>query len=1158
MKSHIKILLWGSLLLLVAQPSFADLPASLRVYTAHGEIDTIYQAFTKLSLIVSDARYIGACFALLILSFLVTAYHVFGGKGIIGQMGPSDMLSWIFSFLVACVLLRAFIIPTTDVTIDDVTMGQTMTVADVPDGIVLLVNGMNIMENALLEIVNTSNTPDSFINNPGGSGFNIISKMFDKQIDLSGTPEGTDMAINIQNYIKDCLAPALSNNTNGLNIDELMNSTNYTPAFAKAANPAVFTSLSSGTVVTCGASYTTISTYFNGLTDSSPSVQKWATRFCSEAGWFDKVMVFVGIPKLTTCWNNATNFVGSSIIGTPVTLPQIFRQTLITQELYKYATSGDLNAGVIGSGNYHQGNAMVSAGLLSAEWMPQIKNMMLAAFLGMSPFLLIFLATTIWKKVLGFMFGCLTFFTVWGICDAVMHDFAMAKAIEVMRGVAQGQLGMKSIIMFSSESMKAYAVFGQYKVWSMGLAVFFSGALVKGGSELGRIAAGRASDMKSVGDAASADMTDPVRNASKREGLASAVPTQALYNSNAYDAMSSVAEYNKKSGVYGAQAIMNSGLGGPGHTPETAAQNTGRGKAYTVTSNVSAADALDAVSGQTGQSGYDLLAKNATVNLAKTSGEAQAYSDEGGGSIAGVVDLARRAGSFDVGEKLSKMGAYEKGAALTGKSVRGLQNEVAGAAAAKTIQDAASFRESAAKHYGPGDQGMYDMAKDFAQVNNETGVGRNKALRDVAEKHFGGAGNIAAAEQALQTFNRLKNVADREEFAKIARKHFGNNDNSEFKMMSVIANASAARAAGTALSDNDVAKTFFHGDKTDMNRAFATYQNLEKGSEIHTLGGKAKDTAIKKGEYDASQSRAIADYIKTMGVSGAASPALLSKFGDASRSLMSEIASSKLSGRALSSGAQNAYNAIKGHEQARAQFNAFGASSGASYTVQKGDDLRGLEKKFGMPIGSIKEGMPLNIKTHMDRNGNVSFDGAVEGSSGYNISRNKNDVSRNSGGYEHGNMFQALTNLNSGKTSEYARELAEAKAKGGGALKSVIASQARDLAKDINAFVSSSGISTDSSDVGLGISKSGTGGGFKYSNTEQGRVDLISAEITQLLQKTVSQSGDLETNYIRNVGGYVSGINKRMGKEDASKWGLESILTRPLEATKDMFKKNDD
>jgi len=653
---------------------------------------------------------------------------------------------------------------------------------------------------------------------------------------------------------------------------------------------------------------------------------------------------------------------------------------------------------------------------------------------------------------------------------------------------------------------------------------------------LGRIAAGRASDMKSVGDAASADMTDPVRNASKREGLASAVPTQALYNSNAYGAMSSVAEYNKKAGVYGAQAIMNE-MGGPGASPDVAARATTPGKVYSVQSANADAMGLKNASEATNQSGQAILDKNATAKHARTSGETQAYFDEAGGSVAGVVNLANELGSYGVGKNLAELNANKGIAEDSGISVRSVLNDNADVGAAKLRGAAIAFRASAEKHYGQGQKGMVAMARDFENINNETGVGRNQALRDVAEKHYSGAGNIAAAEKDLQTYNRLKNVADRKEFAQIARKHFGNNDNSEFKMMSVIASAVAARAAGTALSDDQVASRFFGGDKTAMNRAFATYQNLQKGSEINTLGRRANSIAEDKGKFDASQNMAISDYIKTMGVSGSASPALLEKFNSASKSLWNEALSRNLSGKALSPNTQAAIDGIKNNKEALNQFNAVGASIGGSSTIKTAQEARRAEKMTGLEAGSLKEGTTATFKGSMDRSGNIKF-ARLDGQSGVNVRSDNTISSSTDRGTHHANMAQSILGK---KTGALVDSLLAAGKKGPEALQAEITNQAWTLSREITPVYSDQGTTAEGGSTAKGVSAGFNAGlGASASRTvtdshqKQNAINFNAKKAQAVISTAYSESyGNRERmidNYNKYVGSFVEGVEGKIEK----------------------------
>lgn len=1159
----LKIIFFSTLLLTVANSAFAVLPADLRVYTSHGEINTLHEAFMKISLIASDARYIGLCYTVLVLSFLVTAYNVFGGKGIIGQMGTPDMLHWIFTFLAACVILRAFIIPTTNLTIDDVTTNQTVTIPNVPDGMVLLVNGMNLVENAMLEIVATAGTPDGFVQNPGGTGFNILSKMFEKQIELSGIVGGggSDISTSIQYYIKDCVAFAMQNNGSGLTLDNLMSNVDYTPILALAANPAVFTSSANGTTISCSAAYINIAAYIAALNDAHPDVDTWVERSCAEAAWYDDpwaAIPLLGAAKKITCRDSAIDFLKIITNEPGLTAAQVFRQILISQELYRFTTSEDINAGIVGGGSYSQGNSMVSAGLLSAEWMPQIKSMMLAAFLGMSPFLLVFLASTMWKKVLAFMFGCLTFFTVWSLCDVVMHDFAMTKALAVLRDVAQGKLGYKSVLMFSDDSMKAYAVFGQYRVWSMALAVFFSGALVKGGSELGRIAAARGSDMKSTADSAGADMTDPVRNANKREGLVAAVPTQGLYNAGAYDSMQSVAAHQKQLSVATSRAKMEA-LGGTNRAPDIAANNEAAVIAYQVEASEANMIAADTVSSVMDMPRKDMLRDNSITASAEASGKTKAYFNEGGGSVAGVVGLVNQMSAFGIDKNLAEMGAFKKGAANTGESVKSLLNGVADVTAAKAIEDAASFKSSAETHYGPGDKGMYAMAKDFANINNETGVGRNQALRAVAAKHYGGPGNIAAVEKDLQSFNRLKNVADKQAHDAIAEKHFGGDDE---KMYAAMAMASVAKASGDAVAQKEVAKNYFHGDQHDMNKAASLYDNSVKASKHTSLGSGLKSTAKGVGEYDAGADKGKANVNSTIGSSGVEATSAASDLGNKSRAIWSSLTDSMANGRPMEPKMRQALANMIRDPESRAQLNANG---GGLYLHMPNDQGKAiaLGKKLGMSEADSASlaGSGITLTGGVDEQGRLSF---TNTSSKAGTSIYKGD--ENTRGYA-----GALARIQSGaydSIKPIAQRLMDSRnntadrtidGKGGSSQQLEIRALTAQLTKEMqdsghsrtgrrDGTLTSSGSS--SFNLGLGNKKlgAGVGGAIDYSDrsSDGESANLVTTTIRRGIGKALAESGNsveiLSQKLDQYVGNYVRDTLNETQEKKPTDYGGDAIL----------------
>ena len=263
------------ILILVPSSLYAEIPETFRVYTTQGDLNILYHAFQRVALICTDIRYKGLFASIIILSALITAFGVFG-KGLIGKVDASDMMRWFFTFIFGCLIYRSFIVPTTDITIHDETASQSIVVAGVPDIIALLANFSNTIEQGLIKIVEVSGLSCGFIDNPGGNSFNILTKMFDTRVDLSGTGDGgVKNQININNYIEDCLAFEIARPGTTLTLDEIGINTDFNAILAKATHPSVFTQDAEGTNLSCTEAYVNINTYFSALNDTHPAVIKW-------------------------------------------------------------------------------------------------------------------------------------------------------------------------------------------------------------------------------------------------------------------------------------------------------------------------------------------------------------------------------------------------------------------------------------------------------------------------------------------------------------------------------------------------------------------------------------------------------------------------------------------------------------------------------------------------------------------------------------------------------------------------------------------------------------------------------------------------------------------------------------------------------------------
>lgn len=740
-----RLIYFSFLLFLYTDTASAELPDYLSVYTTQGDLDTIFHAFNRLALICSDGRYQGLFISIVIISFLVMAFKTFG-KGFIGKITEADMLHWFFTFLAGCIIYRAFIIPTTDVTIFDETANQTITVPGVPDAIALIANSMNMIEQGVIDIVDTSGgAAHGFTSNPGGLGFNFINKLFETDINLAKTGDGgLDNESNLDNYIKDCFVFEFTREGTTLTLDDIYVNTDFNALLAQAASPSNFTKKADGTVLSCSQAYADINTYLTALTDEHPAVLAHYERACSKAGWFDKILGVTGQSRILTCTNEARDFLNNSIILENLSTSQIFKQKLISESIFSYITSGDVDDSIRNIGNYNQGNMMISTGLMSAEWMPKIKSMMLAAFLGMSPFLLLFLASAMWRGVLSFLIGSFIFFTVWGICDAMMHQFALDKALGLVKEVADGKLGLRSCLFFASDSMKAYAVFGQYKIWSMTFAVLFSGALTKvGASQLGRVAIQQGGNISRPGNEAGDMLTDPGKKSKALDTMVSSVPAVAMANNNSFNAMQLAERFNRESRLQTAsQKMAASGSPVSSYAPTVAAGIDSQNRVIGVKKQTADREGIETVSDAMNQPVEMTLLKNSITSTARTAQDSHEFIKQSGGDTQGAVDAAGTIKRIDNAKKISTAnadkilsetafgpGGIEKKASIeahyqSGKDVmfaHGLGNETTAmmtgrAKGQKDTSDAMALREY-----------MDTMGQDSAKIDSKSAMFRSSA-----------------------------------------------------------------------------------------------------------------------------------------------------------------------------------------------------------------------------------------------------------------------------------------------------------------------------------------------------------------------------------------------------------------------------------------------
>lgn len=196
---------------------------------------------------------------------------------------------------------------------------------------------------------------------------------------------------------------------------------------------------------------------------------------CADAGWD---------PSNPTEFNRCKEIISditSWVTGVTASETLLMRQTLMAESIFHalQETSPDTAVQILASRN--AGNAMIASGIMTNQWIPVFKAIMTAVAFGMIPFVMIFLPTPVFPKALLWTIGSLLLITVWGVVDALLHQFAMDYSKIVFKEISDHQLGLTSIMNMATSSQKTLAAFGAIRASGMMLSMGFTSLLIKFG-----------------------------------------------------------------------------------------------------------------------------------------------------------------------------------------------------------------------------------------------------------------------------------------------------------------------------------------------------------------------------------------------------------------------------------------------------------------------------------------------------------------------------------------------------------------------------------------------------------------------------------------------------------------------------------------------------
>lgn len=534
------------IIILFASNAWANVPSSLQIYTTHGDFDVIYNTFLRIALLMSDPEYKSVYFSVVVASIVIGSAAVFL-RSMTSDGGLQGILRVFGVAIIGAILYTTFIAPTNSITIYDETLNLSGTVGNVPEGLIFIAGLANKLEQGFVELIWTSAAAGvaSYRDNPGGLIFNLMKNIYSGGVDLtSATGPGVYINTNLRRYIDDCLLEEIVRPGTNININDFNRTTDFLAILQEAQSLSRWTvwaddTYRAGATVTCTQSYTSMKNFFDALTPASPLVTRFYREKCGKAG-LSQPAGATGTPVDVQC-RDMVEAMTNRIIGGAIDASQIVKQYIIATQLWQSLKEGDVRD----VADYQSGTSMMGMAEMANDWIPMIRGMVFSVFIGLFPFIAILLVTTKMGKALGFILGAFIFLVSWGVCDALIHSYAIEKSLAIMQEIASGGLGLRSVLMFEEKSAKCLAIFAASRWFAMSIAGILS-ALIGGfgGSALSSFAS-QLSDPKHTGGSTALTMGNPDQKAGKMSALEGAVPTQTVSNHFGFNDMGQAALYGK-------------------------------------------------------------------------------------------------------------------------------------------------------------------------------------------------------------------------------------------------------------------------------------------------------------------------------------------------------------------------------------------------------------------------------------------------------------------------------------------------------------------------------------------------------------------------------------------------------------------------------------
>lgn len=455
--------------------SFAD---TLEYVTYNG-FDPAVKAWTRVALIFSDVNYKGLFFGVIILGALAIYLATYVRMATGARIGNG--LTWTVPVLIGAVMYIVFIQPKDKLVIYDEAQNRgPVTIDDIPRIIALPAGMLNKIERGFTNIVNTSSDPASnYRLNAGGIGWELIDTP------LIVSKVSIPLRETLNSYIKNCVYLEITRNGTNLDITKIADGEqDLLYVINQSANSVWYTisylNSQSGEAKTCSEVAPLLVAQF-----SQATLWESGIRATCAARGFD----VQNVASYNACKSLLLSSVNAVYPNTD--LANTFRQALFAHAITEVASSD--SPAVMSSllATRQTQSQFIGLGIHANSWIPVLKSSLTTVAVGITPVLLLFVATPLIGRALSLTLGMFVWLSMWGVIDSIIHGFGYDLAQQASAAIKSSPdyVGVQDMFLWPGYTAKVAATFGALRWAGLMLASVITGMLIRfGGTALAMLA----------------------------------------------------------------------------------------------------------------------------------------------------------------------------------------------------------------------------------------------------------------------------------------------------------------------------------------------------------------------------------------------------------------------------------------------------------------------------------------------------------------------------------------------------------------------------------------------------------------------------------------------------------------------------------------------